>query len=131
MSRGLIIGSAKGSCSLRDRNCRLKVRFAWNWPHQFSKRSLTVSLGLYDDIEFARLCCGIGPSRNCELPLFRFTLGVSLLSGAILDLNEEPIPKTPVLNVVSLFESLSAWYPRPAFSLTLLGDGPTDMLSIS
>jgi hypothetical protein len=44
---------------------------------------------------------------NCELPLFRFTLGVSLLAPPTFDFSEAPIPATPDLIPAAAFRNRS------------------------
>lgn len=101
--------AAKGSAgSLFFLNLILSLKRS----HQSFKRSLTVwGPEPFDRTELFRLCCGIGPSRNWEFPLFRFTPGVSLRSPTTLAFKEAPIPRIPVFNPDAAALSLSPCEP--------------------
>lgn len=45
----------------------------------------------------------MGPCRNCELPLFRLTLGVGLWSRATLDFKDAPKPTIPAVIPAATF----------------------------
>lgn len=130
----MLRADAKGSMDCRSlrRIRQLKFMFSVKCSHQSLKRSLTVEWPVwFESTELLRLCCGIGPSRNCELPLFRLTLGVSLRSPTTFNFKDAPIPTTPSFNLLAASRILSVWYPNVAFHFVLRLVGPTDPLSIS
>lgn len=111
----MLRAAAKGSAGSFFPNFILSVKRS----HQSLKRSLTVSFPEpFDNTELFRLCCGMG-SMNWELPLFRFTLGVSLRSPTTFDFREAPIPRTPVFNPDAAARNLSRCEPTSDLHFSL------------
>jgi hypothetical protein len=131
----MLRADANGSidCRSRRRSCQLKFMLSAKRSHQSLNRSRTVSCSVsFDRVdELLRLCCGIGPSRNCELPLFKFTLGVSLGRLTTFDFITAPIPTTPANAAAAPSRIFSLWYPNVAFHFVLRFVGPTEPRSIS
>lgn len=107
----MLRAEAKGSIDWRSfrRRRHLKLTFSVKRSHQSLKRSLTVRCPVWFERtdELFLLCCGIGPSRNCEFPRFRLTLGVSLRSPDTFDFREPAIPTTPAFNVSAASRNFS------------------------
>lgn len=130
----MLRADAKGSMDCRSlrRSRQLKFMFSVKRSNQSLKRSLTVEWPVwFESTELLRLCCGIGPSRNCELPLLRLTLGVSLRSPTTFDFRDAPNPTAPAFNPLAASRTFSVWYHNVAFHFVLRFVGPTDPRSIS